>query len=127
MKMFEAFQNTKELLFNTPFIDVYSVMCNDKEYTVILTRKRANKRTVIYFTDNTIYWEQTPRFPRLAGLHGEKIPICKFDTANTSNTLFVVRGTPMGDEGVDNGIFRSMKRYDETFVNCMTYKQFKML
>lgn len=127
MKLFEAFQLNKEFLFKTPFIKVYSVLHNEKEFTIILTRKRANKRTIIYFIDNTIYWEQTPRFPRLAGLHGEKIPICKFDSANIANTIFVVRGTPLGDEGVDNGIFRSIKRYDENFVNCVTYKKFKCL
>lgn len=127
MKLFESFKKNKELLLKTPCVYVYSVKCNEKEYTVIITRKIANKRTLIYFTDNTIYWEQTPRFPRLSGLHGEKIPICKFDSANITNTIFVVRGNPMGDEGLDSGIFRSSKKYDENFVNCINYKKFKQM
>ena len=127
MKLFESFKTNKELLLKTPFVYVYSVICNNKEYTVVLTRKIANKRTLLYFEDNTIYWEQTPRFPRLVGLHGEKIPICKFDTTNIANTIFVVRGTPLGDEGIDNGIFRSLKKYDENFVNCVTFRKFKQM
>lgn len=127
MILFNAFKTSKVRLFSTPFVNVYSMMVGDKEYTVILTRKIANKRKIIYFIDNTIYWEQTPRFPRLAGLHGERVPICKFDTANISNTLFVVKGVPLGDEGLDNGIFRSSKKYDERFVNCITYKKFKQM
>ena len=127
MTLFETFRTKREHLLRTPFIDAFAVKYNSKEYTVILTRKIANKRTIIYFIDNTIYWEQTPRFPRLAGLHGERIPICKFNTANISNTLFVVKGVPLGDEGLDDGIFRSYKRYDDNFVNCITYKKFKQM
>ncbi len=125
MKLFECFKADKELLMKTKYIKAYSVKCNDKEYTVILTRRIANKRTIIYFIDSTIYWKQMPRFLQRTGYRGEKIAICKFDTRNVANTLFVVRGAPLGDEGLDNGIFRSTKKYDENFVNCMTYKKFK--
>ena len=83
------------------------------------------KKTIIHFTDNTICWEQIPRFPRLSGRqYGDKIPIYKI-VGKTLNTLFVVRGNPLGDEGLDNGIFRSFKKYDENCVNCITYKKFK--
>lgn len=125
MKLFESFQASKELLLKTKFIKAYSVKCNDKEYTVIITRKIANKRTSLYFIDNTIYWKQRPRFLNRTGYLGEKIAICKFDTQNIANTLFIVRGTPLHDEGLDSGIFKSTKKYDEKFVNCMTYKKFK--
>lgn len=125
MKLFESFQASKELLLKTKYIKAYSVKCNDKEYTVIITRKIANKRTSLYFIDGTVYWKQRPRFLNRAGYRGERIAICKFDTQNVANTLFVVRGAPLHDEGLDSGIFRSTKKYDEKFVNCMTYKKFK--
>ena len=127
MKLFESFQANKELLLKTKYIKAYSVKCNDKEYTIILTRKVANKRTSLYFIDSTIYWKQRPRFLNRTGYRGERIAICKFDTQNIANTLFVVRGTPLHDEGLDNGIFRSTKKYDEKFVNCMTYDQFMQM
>ena len=126
MKLFNSFKENKELINETEFVNVYSVKCDAKEYTIIIPKKRANNQTIIYFSDNTIYWEQVPRFPRLAGKqYGDRIPIYKFDDEKCLNTIFVVKGTPLGDEGLDNGIFRSSKKYDENYVNCMTYKKFK--
>ena len=126
MKLFDAFELNKELINQTEFVDVYSVKYNDKDYKIIITKKVANKKTVIYFIDKTIYWEQLPLFPRLAGRTYNRVPIYKFD-GKISNTIFVVKGSPLGDEGLDDGIFRSYKRYDDNFVNCITYKKFKQI
>ena len=125
MKLFNSFKENKELINETEFVNVYSVKCDAKEYTIIIPKKRANNQTIIHFIDNTIYWEQVPRFPKLAGNNGDRIPIYKFDGEKCLNTIFVVKGTPLGDEGLDNGIFRSSKKYDENYVNCITYKKFK--
>ena len=127
MKIFDCFKLSKELIGETEFVNVYSVKCDEKEYRIIIAKKYANKHTIIHFIDNTICWEQIPRFLRFGGIqHGDKIPIYKFE-GKVLNTLFVVKGMPGGDEGLDNGIFRSPKRYDENFVNCMTYKKFKKM
>ena len=126
MKLFNSFKEDKQLINQTEFVNVYSVKCDDKEYTIIIPRERANKKTIIHFIDNTICWEQIPRFPRLAGRqYGDRIPIYKFDDNKFLNTIFVLKGVPLGDEGLDNGIFRSSKKYDENYVNCITYKKFK--
>ena len=126
MKLFNSFKENKELINETEFVNVYFVKCDAKEYTIIIPKKRANNQTIIYFIDNTIYWEQVPRFPKLAGRqYGDRIPIYKFYDEKCLNTIFVVKGTPLGDEGLDNGIFRSSKKYDENYVNCITYKKFK--
>ena len=126
MKLFNSFKANKELINQTEFVNVYSVKCDEKNYTIIIPRKIANNKTIIHFIDNTICWEQIPRFPRLAGRqYGDRIPIYKFDDEKCLNTIFVVKGTPLGDEGLDNGIFRSSKKYDENYVNCITYKKFK--
>ena len=126
MKLFNSFKTNKELINQTEFVNVYSVKCDEKEYTIIIPKKRANNKTIIHFVDNTIYWEQTPRFYRLAGRqYGDRIPIYKFDNNKFLNTIFVLKGVPLGDEGLDNGIFRSSKKYDENYVNCITYKKFK--
>ena len=126
MKLFNSFKTNKELINQTEFVNVYSVKCDEKEYTIIIPKKRANNKTIIHFVDNTIYWEQIPRFHRLAGRqYGDRIPIYKFDNNKFLNTIFVLKGVPLGDEGLDNGIFRSSKKYDENYVNCITYKKFK--
>ena len=97
-----------------------------KSIQSLFLKKRANSKTIINFVDNTICWEQIPRFPRLAGRqYGDRIPIYKFDDNKFLNTIFVLKGVPLGDEGLDNGIFRSSKKYDENYVNCITYKKFK--
>lgn len=126
MKLFNSFKTNKELINQTEFVDVYSVKYEEKEYTIIIPKKRANNKTIIHFVDNTIFWEQTPRFHRLAGRqYGDRIPIYKFDNNKFLNTIFVLKGVPLGDEGLDNGIFRSSKKYDDNYVNCITYKKFK--
>lgn len=125
MKIFDCFKLSKQLIDETEFVKVYKLVYDEKEYKIIITKHFANKRTIIHFIDNTICWEQIPRFPRFSGIHlGDNIPIYKFDE-KVLNTLFVLRGNPLGDEGLDNGIFRSLKKYDENYVNCITYKKFK--
>lgn len=125
MKIFDCFKLSKQLIDETEFVKVYKLVYDEKEYKIIITKHFANKHTIIHFIDNTICWEQIPRFPRFSGiLPCDNIPIYKFD-GKTLNTIFVLKGNPGGDEGLDNGIFRSSKKYDENFVNCMTYKKFK--
>ena len=125
MKIFECFKRSKELIDETEFVKVYKLLCEEKEYKIIITKRVANKHTIIHFIDNTVCWEQIPRLPRLAGRqYGDKIPIYKF-TDKPVNTIFVLKGIPLADEGLDDGIFKSLKKYDENFVNCMTYKKFK--
>ncbi len=128
MKLFDAFKKAKELIGESEFVKVYKTVCDEKEYRIIIAKKYANKHTIIHFIDNTICWEQIPFFRwGSVYLFGQgRIPIYKFE-GKVLNTLFVVKGMPGGDEGLDNGIFRSPKRYDENFVNCMTYKKFKKM
>ncbi len=125
MKLFNSFKTNKKLINETEFVNVYSVKCDEKEYIIIIPKKRANNRTIIHFINNTIYWEQIPRFPKLAGKqYGDRIPIYKFDE-KVLNNIFVLKGNPLGDEGLDNGVFRSSQKHDENYVNCITYKKFK--
>ncbi len=128
MKLFDSFKLKKELINETEFVKVYKIVSNEEEYNIIITKRFANKHTILHFLNNTVYWEQIPRFPRLVGRqYGDKILIYKFYTEKVLNTLFVVKGTPLGDNGLDNGIFRSFKKYDKNFVNCITYKKFKTI
>ena len=58
MKLFNSFKENKQLINQTEFVNVYSVKCDDKEYTIIIPRERANKKTIIHFIDNTICWSK---------------------------------------------------------------------
>ena len=104
MKLFNSFKENKLLINQTEFVNVYSVKCDDKVYTIIIPRERANKKTIIHFIDNTICWEQIPRFPKLAGKqYGGRIPIYKFDE-KVLNTLFFFFWNSLGDVGLDKRI-----------------------
>ena len=129
MKIFNCFKLSKQLIEETAFVKVYKLLYNDKEYKIIVTKKIANKGTLLRFIDDTVYWQQIHRLPIFL-FYGDKTPVYKFDvdyTGKISNTFFVVKGAPLGEEGLDSGIFRSPKKYDENFVNVMTYKRFKNL
>ena len=127
MKIFECFKLSKELIDETASVKVYKLLCEEKEYKIIITKRVANKHTIIHFIDNTVCWEQIPRIPRLVGRqYGDKIPIYKFE-GKILNTIFVIKGTPLGEVGLDDGFFRSPKNYNENFVNYMTYKKFKQM
>ena len=54
MKIFDDFKRSKELIDETEFVKVYKLVCDEKEYRIILTKRIANKRTVIHFVDHTI-------------------------------------------------------------------------
>ena len=123
MKLYDCFEKHKILIKETEFVNVYSVKYDDKDYTVIIPKKSANCRTVLQFVDETVFWLQVPLLPRLGG-HRYRRAIYKFVGDKQMNTLFVVKGEPRGDEGLDSGIFRSPRKYDENYVNCMTYKRF---
>lgn len=128
MKTFKQFKTSKKFIEQTKFVEIYKCTINDKEYKIIFTKRIANKRTIIHFIDNTVYWEQVPYIWRLAGRqNGDKIPIYKFDTQKNSNIIFVVKGTPLGDEGLDDGIFRCADNFDENCINVMSYDRFKKL
>ena len=129
MKMFDCFKRSKELIEETKFVKVYKLLYNEKEYKIIITKRIANKGTILRFIEDSIYWQEIHRLPIFL-TYGDKTPVYKFDvdyTGKVSNTFFVVRGTPLGEEGLDNGIFRSPKKFDKNFVNCMTYKKFKKM
>ena len=129
MKMFDCFKRSKELIEETKFVKVYKLLYNEKEYKIIITKRIANKGTILRFIEDSIYWQEIHRLPIFL-TYGDKTLVYKFDTDYTSkvsNTFFVVKGRPLGEEGLDNGIFRSPKKFDENFVNCMTYKKFKKM
>ena len=98
-------------------------------YRVILTRKRANRLTLIRCENNTVVWVQRPLFHLRApdcrrGFVRDRIPV-SVDKACV--TLFVIKGKPREILGLDEGSFRSANAFDPAYVNLMSEKRFQTL
>ena len=101
---------------------------NDKKYELFISRKRANKYSIIHCKDNTIEWEQFPVLPRVAGrLHGTKEPLLRIGPTKECVRIFVVRGKPNSIIGLDEGVFCSVHKYDENKIIVMSEARFKEL
>ena len=106
----------------------------DKNYEIYFTKKRANKRTVIRCENNTVVWEQFPRFPFLVGKRyvvgrsrGEAEPLIRLAPSKQCVRIFVVMGKPGCISGLDQGVFRSAHTFDEGYINVMSEKRFREL
>ena len=98
-------------------------------YRVIITRKRANKLSLIRCVNNTVLWEQIPFLYLRYNERGRGDVIDNITVSVDKNivTLFVVKGKPRDIWGLDEGMFRSAKRMDASYINVMSEKKFKEL
>ena len=101
---------------------------DNKKYEIYFTRKRANRYSIIHCKNNTIEWEQFPVLPRIAGRrYGIREPIIKLAPSKDCIRIFVIMGNPNSIIGLDEGIFRSIHKYDENYINVMSEARFKEL
>ena len=101
---------------------------NNQNYEIYFTRQRANKYSIIHCKNNTIEWEQFPILPRIIGRrYGEKEPIIRLAPSKDCVRIFVIMGKPNSIIGLDDGIFRSVHKYDENYINVMSEARFKDL
>ena len=101
---------------------------DNKKYEIYFTRKRANRYSIIHCKNNTIEWEQFPVLPRIAGRrYGIREPIIKLAPSKDCIRIFVIMGKPNSIIGLDEGIFRSIHKYDENYINVMSESRFKEL
>ena len=109
-------------------IGIVKLEHNNQNYEIYFTRKRANKYSIIHCKNNTIEWEQFPILPRIIGrLYGEKKPIISLAPSKECVRIFVIMGKPNSIIGLDDGIFRSVHKYDENYINVMSEARFKEL
>ena len=100
----------------------------NEKYEIYFTRKRANKYSIIHCKNNTIEWEQFPVLPRIMGRrYGEREPIISLAPSKECVRIFVITGKPNSIIGLDEGIFRSIHKYDENYINVMSEARFKEL
>ena len=98
-------------------------------YRVIVTKKRANKLSLIRCANNTILWEQIPflylRYNERG--RGDLIDHISVSVDKNMVTLFVIKGKPRSIWGLDEGIFCSANHMDPSHINVMSEKKFKKL
>ena len=128
-RIYDAFK--KADFFDKDFTDNVGLVrfeLDGKSYEVYLTRKRANKYSIIHLKGDTVEWEQFPVLPRIAGrMYGKSKPIIKLSPLKDCVRIFVIKGKPNYIAGLDDGIFRSVRRYDEAYINVMSMARFKEL
>ena len=101
---------------------------DNKKYEIYFTRKRANRYSIIHCKNNTIEWEQFPVLPRIAGRrYGIREPNIKLAPSKDCIRIFVIMGKPNSIIGLDEGIFRSIHKYDDNCINVMSEARFKDL
>ena len=101
---------------------------DNKKYEIYFTRKRANKYSIIHCKNNTIEWEQFPVLPRISGRrYGIREPIISIAPSKDCIRVFVIMGKPNSITGLDEGVFRSIHKYDENYINVMSEARFKEL
>ena len=101
---------------------------DNTNYEIYFTRKRANRYSIIHCENNTIEWEQFPILPRIAGRrYGIREPIMRIAPSKECVRIIVILGKPNSITGLDEGIFRSIHKYDEGYVNVMSEARFKEL
>lgn len=100
-----------------------------ENYRVIMTRKRANKLSLIRCSGRTIAWEQIPflylRYNERG--RGDVIANIPIGLDKKRVTIFVIKGKPRSIWGLDEGIFRSANKFDKNFVNVMSERRFKRI
>ena len=99
-----------------------------KNYEIYFTRKKANKYSTIHCVNNTVEWEQFPVISYiLGGMCGRRYPIISLALTKNTVKIVVIMGKPNSICGLDEGIFRSIYGYDESYINVMSEFTFKEL
>ncbi len=131
-KLYDKFAELKKQCKRNWFMNKMGLVkfeLDGKSYEIFFPRKRANRYTIIHCQDNTIFWEQCPVLPHLAGRrYGEREPIMSIGgRSKDSVRIVVILGKPNSICGLDEGSFRSVHKYDETCVNVMSEVRLKEL
>ena len=68
-----------------------------------------------------------PRLVGRTGLGGDRIPVAQISPSKDAVTLFIIKGKPNSITGLDEGIFRSVHKFDKKLINVMSEARFKEL
>ncbi len=130
-KVYTRFIELKKRCPRNSFVDKVGLVKfedDNKKYEIYFTRKRANRYSIIHCKNNTIEWEQFPVLPRIAGrMYGEREPLISLAPTKECVRIIVILGKPNSITGLDEGVFRSIHKYDENYINVMSEARFKDL
>ena len=130
-KIYTRFMELKKQCPRNWFMDKVGLVkfeYDNKKYEIFFIRKRANRYSIINCKNNTIEWEQFPVLPRIDGrLYGKREPIMSIGPTKECVRIIVILGKPNSITGLDEGVFRSIHKYDENYINVMSEAHFKEL
>ena len=130
-KIYERFKELKKQYPRNWFMDKVGLVKfenENKKYEIYFTRKRANKYSIIHCKNNTIEWEQFPILPRIMGRrYGIREPIISIAPTKECVRIVVILGKSNCITGLDEGVFRSIHKYDENCINVLSEARFKEL
>ena len=128
-KLYDSFKEAKKRAPGERISEKVGLVRFDKDgkrYEIYYSRRRANKYSILHCVNHAIEWEQVPVLPRIVGrMYGLRVPILQIVPEKNCVRVFVVRGKPNYISGLDDGIFRSVHKYDEAYVNVMSEARFK--
>ena len=93
----------------TDYLNIYYLHTEERDYKIIFTKQKANKKTKIHCADNQIIWEQM--YPLSISPLSVKIMICQPSSIIDVDKfcVFVISGKPNIICGLDQGLFSSVK------------------
>lgn len=128
--LYYAYKKETVPVYENDYFKTFSIKYNDKNVEVSVTKKTADKYTVIRLFDNIIEWDQLSRAPRLVGAtfdSGEKTVIQKVSSSSDGiYRLFIIAGKPAAIYGLDEGMFRSARHPGGSeYMHVMSMSAFK--
>lgn len=127
--VYDAYKKFGKKVNETEFLNKYEFTYKDQRFVAHVTKRRADKRSIIECVNNDIKWRQISKVPRLDGtgmLHGTTSLLARLTPDKDAVDLFIISGKPGDIRGLDDGIFRSARRYGgEGYINLMSEAVFK--
>ena len=128
MTFYTAYLNADPTVSESEHVKTVLFEHEGTSYRVITTKKRATRFSTIRCANDLIVWEQLPVCARLSGYsHGETQALWSMPISVDKSciTMFVISGKPNCIKGLDEGIFRSVHKFDAGCINVMSEARFR--
>jgi len=127
--VYDAYKKFGKKIAETEFFNKYEFTYKNQRFVAYITKRRADKRTIIELSSNDIKWRQISKMWRLDGtgaFKGTVDLLAHISPEQGAVNLFIISGKPGEIKGLDDGIFRSARRYGgEGYINLMSEAVFK--
>lgn len=128
--VYDAYKKFGEKIDETEFFNKYEFTYKNQRFIAYVTKKKADKRTIIKLSSNDIKWRQIPKVSIAnAGIQFRETSMTAHITPEKGAVnLFIISGKPSDIRGLDDGIFRSARKFGgEGYINVMSEAAFKCL